>query len=37
MNLALQFLCGVEAEFQAIQVHTAFARELLDYVRSCAV
>lgn len=37
MHLGLQFLHGTESGFEAIQVHTPFARELLEYVRSCAL
>jgi len=37
MHLALQFLHDTKPGFEAIQVYTPFARELLDYVRSCAL
>lgn len=37
MHLALQFLHDTEPEFEAIQVYSPFARDLLDYVRSCAL
>ncbi len=36
MHLALQFLHDTEPGFEAIQVYSPFARDLLDYVRSCA-